>query len=617
MKTSSPSKIQMNRTRRVSLVAVALLCSALGTFGIENLQITVQCPNVVLSWSSKSGETYIVQYRPTLDASTPWVTLANNHPAAVGANLTTFTHADVIPDCPPPGAPEGGGAQATLSAEERAVRLDQLRKQAEASAEYLMALLREAIAKADAARERWAREGKPATQTAASQAQGNSPQGGESQTATSTGFYRVVRTGVNFFGISNGQVFSGIVSLPVEIGLASGIPMEVALAPIADNEEDTYPSGVQLYVLDENNRSPELLWDTHRTPNGVYTLKAAVTLQGDTVVAGAPVTVTVFNQIQMPKIAEVIVSGMPIYAIIDQPSANYTVTIRNAQGQIVRTLTGQAVNYVVNTFWNGLDDLGNNVLADRSYFDVTVSYNPSYTYRIWVFFEDDFLDGNWLIAYLKGVYSPVNEIQLDNAMQQMSDFAAEEGLAYAPYVQLRSGAPADWLTMTNVLKMPDTRNFYYWGHGGPSALGFGNNDPNNGVTARQMRAALGNDVVGNEIQIWHAFRFVWLDGCQTGTKSSAWPQAFGIQPVQLDPADFTAMGAAERAFLGWKKKIVTQSFDTSRFTFAENFFENWISAGDLLSDALDAAAIGTVGTSERNKLQIWGNPQLARQGPFQ
>ena len=45
-----------------------LLASAVHTFAIEGLQISVQCSNVVLSWPSDefSGETYIVQYRADL-----------------------------------------------------------------------------------------------------------------------------------------------------------------------------------------------------------------------------------------------------------------------------------------------------------------------------------------------------------------------------------------------------------------------------------------------------------------------------------------------------------------------------------------------------------------------
>jgi len=95
-----------------------------------------------------------------------------------------------------------------------------------------------------------------------------------------------------------------------------------------------------------------------------------------------------------------------------------------------------------------------------------------------------------------------------------------------------------------------------------------------------------------------------------------WPKTFGMTPVQLSAQDFVALGGARRAFLGWKKKLDTALFDQRRFTFAERFFEQWIDNGENLRRALDLAAPGTVGASELNKLQIWGDLELPPQGRF-
>jgi len=65
--------------------------------------------------------------------------------------------------------------------------------------------------------------------------------------------------------------------------------------------------------------------------------------------------------------------------------------------------------------------------------------------------------------------------------------------------------------------------------------------------------------------------------------------------------------------LGWKKKIVTTAFDSSRHTFVLRFFEEWLENGELLNDALAAAATGTIGSSELGKLQIWGDQRLSAQ----
>ena len=92
--------------------AVGLLfASTVHTFAIENLQLFLQCSNVVLYWPSTNDETYIVQYRPTLDPGDTWQTLTSSLPADVGTNLTFFVHSNVVlnPNC------GGGGSYAMMS----------------------------------------------------------------------------------------------------------------------------------------------------------------------------------------------------------------------------------------------------------------------------------------------------------------------------------------------------------------------------------------------------------------------------------------------------------------------------------------------------------------------
>ncbi|MDH7502777.1 MAG: hypothetical protein QHJ82_08725, partial [Verrucomicrobiota bacterium] len=60
------------------------------------LQIAVDCPDIVLSWPSTTGQTFLVEFRSTLDSATPWTELTNHFPAAIGTN-TTFIHPDRVP----------------------------------------------------------------------------------------------------------------------------------------------------------------------------------------------------------------------------------------------------------------------------------------------------------------------------------------------------------------------------------------------------------------------------------------------------------------------------------------------------------------------------------------
>jgi hypothetical protein len=70
------------------------------------LRISVQDADATLIWPSKEGETFVVQYRHTLDPSDSWQTLAPAWPAAAGTNVTSYVHYGIV-QYPPAGS--GGG----------------------------------------------------------------------------------------------------------------------------------------------------------------------------------------------------------------------------------------------------------------------------------------------------------------------------------------------------------------------------------------------------------------------------------------------------------------------------------------------------------------------------
>src|SRR5437763_14849100 len=78
-----------------------LIASSIQTSAIEGLKLSIRCPDVWLTWPSvENGETYIVQYRQTLDTNSSWLTLTNYMPPDSGTNLTTFVHSNQV-SCPP------------------------------------------------------------------------------------------------------------------------------------------------------------------------------------------------------------------------------------------------------------------------------------------------------------------------------------------------------------------------------------------------------------------------------------------------------------------------------------------------------------------------------------
>src|SRR5829696_4709759 len=90
------------------LVVLSIFGSALFTHAIENLRISVQGSNVVLSWPSLTNENFIVEYRELLTTNTPWTSPASNYPAKAGTNWTTFTHSNIVV-YPPSDTNSGGG----------------------------------------------------------------------------------------------------------------------------------------------------------------------------------------------------------------------------------------------------------------------------------------------------------------------------------------------------------------------------------------------------------------------------------------------------------------------------------------------------------------------------
>lgn len=106
--------------RTVQTVAAFLACSLVQAHAIEGLRLSIVGSDVVLAWPSRTGETYIVQFRADLSTNCPWETLTNSLPAAGGTNWTAFIHAGMF-QCASGGAATmvgGDGPQAVQAAQQ-------------------------------------------------------------------------------------------------------------------------------------------------------------------------------------------------------------------------------------------------------------------------------------------------------------------------------------------------------------------------------------------------------------------------------------------------------------------------------------------------------------------
>ena len=630
---------------RPHIFALVIVAFASSAFAIEGLKLSIHCPHVWLSWPSTNGETYLVQYRATLDTNSSWITLTNFMPPASGTNLTLFVHSNRV-DCPV-GQVFGmmsmsGGESVMMGAAKSSISPEARKLIAQEREESRLAALFEKCKTEGREPFEWELKNHPplppspeeirakilkATQQAKllnteesalesfGESNGPLPQGsggGGGSPDPSCGFYRVVRNGIHLFGVTNGMVVSDIIYVPVEVGLL-GSPG--VISTMLDPTDDAQPDGVYAVSFDDAPGIPTLTWDTARTTNGVYQLKPIVILAGGTVVTGRVVSVTVSNRIQLRDWSDSFGWGFPISAVIASNNAPYQITIENDQGMVVRTLTGTATGYSIEDYWDGLDELGNDA-TQTAFIDVSISYNPLTRRRVRKAISNANLSGQWLIAN-QNLYS--SSVFINN-LNQINTYAALNGGTISGNRHVIHSGFGDWITFLLYLREASCRSLYYFGHGSPGSLGFGNNDPDNGVSAGTIARLTGNTLSSltttNDFSTNKVFRFVFLDGCTTGSKGSTLAYAFGIEPVVRSNSVFSALGLAPRAFVGWKKNVYTGPLDLSHSTFVLNFFEQWTDVGDNLTTSLNSAATGTIGiniSGGLQDLQIWGSPELERQ----
>lgn len=266
----------MNAIRLLKAVTCnLLLLSTVRLLGIEGLQISVQCSNVVLSWPSVDGEAFIVQHRTTLDGSSTWQTLTSSLPADLGTNLTFFVHTNVVqqPNC--------GDSDAVMAEEE-----DWLDPTAYALAQGVPMAIRADGSSSlvplmlyppgfdlsdfliyDPIEDEWFQGSASLSELLhAESSDGSAGEGGQEDAGPppETGFYRVVRNGLHLFGLTNGVALTGLVEFPIEVG-ADVSMQDIVLYADGDNP-------AQSGVITNESGKVVLAWNTAFIPNGTYSI---------------------------------------------------------------------------------------------------------------------------------------------------------------------------------------------------------------------------------------------------------------------------------------------------------------------------------------------------------
>lgn len=600
------------------VVACCLFLFNTRAFAIEGLAISVPSTNVVLSWPSETNETYLIQYRHTLNATDSWTTLADSYPPNhTGLNITHFYDTNV--DYGSGGSGGGGSmmmASQSSTSSSTSIKSMTPTQRAQWLSEIISNIMPPTITGTTT---RTALRNSPQTP----QPQGGSGGGSINTAIPGTGFYRVVRDGVHIFGLTNGAVLSGTVQFPIEMGLTR----TDEVVGVAFYDENNNP--IVGATGDGSGDHWALTWNTLATGNGTYNLYAEVDYSSDTPAVSVPISVTVSNVISFPNYFSEFFGGqMWVYAETI-PNAAYTLDMYDENTNYIGTFAGNAdANGVISFLWNLIDpngspDTNTNFLGvytvNTSSLTMLSAQNlqtvpptqktigtkakpnspqpnggssKASATNAWAMEPSWYPTPNWAIAYSPlSPNDPVTTLEIEKMM------IGGDGGAYGGVVSTIGnyglGAPMSPgnVSQSSAFEMADTnsraqflgymaqspyRQFYFFGHGGPS--GFGTTGAV--ITSRDVQNDLGNFMHTAKPILNHPYRLVFVDGCLAGSGTLC--ENFGIPAVTVNTNYFLTMGVWSRSFLGFQKKV---SFNPQQWTWRAlmlgGFFDDWMQRNTL------------------------------------
>ena len=670
----------MKTIRHAIIGAVALSCaSAIHTFAIEGLKISVQSSNVVLSWPSTNGETYIVQYRPTLNTTSSWTTLTDFYPAATGTNITFFVHSNIVqyPQVLDNGTNSGGGAPPAPDSMTASSSGSSVATATQPSVPMVMPVNGSggAVPLAiyppgfdlygfliyDPSTGNWM-SGNGYSVPINTQADDTQPlDDSGTNSSPDPGFYQVVRDGVHVYGLTNGMVLSGTVQFPIEIAWTNNTDQIVG---VSFYDANTNPIiGAYAQQVGSSN-GWQMVWDTPISFNGDYSVYAELDFASNDPVVSNPVTVTVSNIISFPNFfSQSFGNQMWIYAETITNAA-YQLDIYDENTNYLGSFTGAADgNGVISFLWNLVDSSGNTNYSTNFYGVFTVdtsslsggspallvksanASSPNFkplalphkalanqtgsngpspagsgptlnTNNFWVKERgwSPTLNGTeyWVVAY---ALFDANDIAADQQMISGSANGSGEwgGVLWTldPNGQKQNLSPGNdpnKQPTSGVFTVKDTntanellsylgpsnfRNFYFFGHGSKSLLG---SYTGYGLTQEQIADALLNVPFNYKMlhADYHPYRFVMLDGCDTGAGTMS--QAFGIPALTVSTNDFAAVGRESRCFVGfksWKIDVINQLNWENYSQMMGYFLSAWQNNNGNIAQVVNAAVNDT------------------------
>jgi hypothetical protein len=231
--------------------------------------------------------------------------------------------------------------------------------------------------------------------------------------------------------------------------------------------------------------------------------------------------------------------------------------------------------------------------------------------------------GMWVVANQQAWNHLVGHETLDIAADSFTVAAEMLGLTVRPNrpasesfrINFGDDIPRDtrkaqWTSLRQAIYHPESRNFFYFGHGSPERIGRSANTDLM-IPASEIAANLHTIPAGQTNQ--HGFRFVMLFGCET--TGGILPEAFGVvHRENVDAAYYANAALTPAAFVGWsheKAAGVLSSTVLDNAFYLQHFLLEWAN-GYGVKEALDRAKENypDVPFINRSKLKVFGNWEL-------
>ena len=504
-------------------------------FAVEGLKVSVPSTNALLSWPSDPSETYIIQYRHTLNSGDSWTNLTDYYPADSGSNITYF----VDPN------PDDFGYMTT--------------------------------------------NGGSGGSGGSGGGGGMTPPGGGGGSGGSgsayfpgTGFYRVVRDGAHLFGLTNGAVLSGVVKLPIELANAAGT---VSTVSITENET---PIGNSLQVAPTIHPLSTAL-DTTLLVNGVHMISASArwddTNGGLWEADSPPISVTISNEISfenwMPSFGET-GNTFLFRATSAHTNTDWVVYVYNYTNAYLGYFYGHTYNGDISFYY---DYSGTSLTNNPKFsFEIATEYVDPPTPPTYKVTDPWTAEGAWAMATQ---HAWNNASDSDTLYQELSGFvgvagsiggvspaASSDGSPYA--LAFGSSDPtgdANWSAFRSAIFNSTTRNLVYFGHGGQTGIGYNTSNTNRFISSTEITNRLHTIPAGQTNR--HAFRFVFIDACSTALGTM--PESFGIlHKEDVSLVDYQAASLRPSAYVGWPKDKYIGILDGAYINYDHVNFIQWI-----------------------------------------